>query len=115
MKNKPKFTFTKELFIEIIDAIEKQRRYDEKCSDAFKTILPHDHISCYDNSLLQTQLINILKLATGDSTDGLIDYYIWELDFGRKWKTGCVKIKNKSVKLKTADDLWTVFNELDKK
>lgn len=113
MKNQTKFALTKELFIEIINTIEKQYRYDEKCSDAFQIILPHDHISCYDNSLLQNQLIKILKIGAGDNiNDGLTDYYIWELDFGRKWKRGCVTIKEKDIKLKTAEDLWNALNNL---
>ena len=39
-----------------------------------------------------------------------IEYYMWELHFGRKWKKGIVKIKGKDFKLQTASDLWDILN-----
>ena len=48
--------FSKELFIETINEIEKQHRHDSKCSEAFRVVLPNDYISNYANHWLQNQL-----------------------------------------------------------
>ncbi len=110
MKEIKKDFFTKQLFIDTIYQIEYQYIHDKKCSDAFKTILPNDYISQYDNHRLQNQLIKILKIATNDNQEhSWIDYYIYELEFGNKWKPGNVEIKNKSVRLKTPSDLWDLL------
>ena len=105
-------TFSKELFIETMTQIEEQYRNDEKCSDAFKTILPHDHISHYDNHWLQNQLIKILQIAMNDDNQySWIEYFMWNLDFGKKWKKGTVIIQgSRDFKLQSLEDLWELLN-----
>jgi hypothetical protein len=49
MKKPPSIPFPRELFMECMDAIEKQYEHDRKCSDAFQIILPQDFITGYDN------------------------------------------------------------------
>lgn len=103
--------FTKDMFIKAIHEIEKQYNHDRKCSDAFKVILPNDYTSNYDNHWLQNQLIEILQIAMNDNhKDSWIEYYMWELDFGRKWKKDSVKVKGKNFKLQNAYDLWDLLN-----
>lgn len=110
-ENSYKIVFTKDLFIETIHEIEKQYNHDRKCAEAFKIILPNDYTSHYANHWLQNQLLKILKIAMGDNhKDSWIDYYLWELDFGRKWKKDSVQVKGKNFKLKNAYDLWDLLN-----
>lgn len=103
--------FSKELFVETINEIEKQHRHDSKCSEAFKVILPNDYTSNYDNHWLQNQLVKVLQIAMNDNhKDSWIEYYMWELDFGHKWKKDNVKVKGKNFKLQNAYDLWDLLN-----
>ena len=103
---------TKELFIESIDAIEKQYRHDQECSEAFRVILPDDHISLYDNHRLNNQLTKVLQIAMDDENkDSWIEYYMWELDFGKDWKKGYITIKDKDVPLQNAGNLWNLLIE----
>ncbi len=102
---------TKELFIKSIEALQKQYEHDRKCSEAFKLILPHDYISGYDNHILTNQLIGILQESTNDNhVNSWIEYYMHELDFGEKWKTGKVTINGKDFKLETPGELWELLN-----
>lgn len=73
---------TKELFIQTLDALKKQQDYDNKCNDAFKIILPNDFISGYDNSILEFQILAILKEAMDDKADW-ITWFVYEKDFGK--------------------------------
>ena len=110
-KEKFKIVFTKELFIETINEIEKQHNHDRKCSDAFKVLLPNDYTSVYANHWLQNQLLKILQIAMKDNNrDGWIEYWMLELDFGRKWEKNKIINKNKYITLKTAEDLWELLN-----
>lgn len=103
--------FSKELFVETINEIEKQHRHDSKCSEAFRVILPNDYISNYANHWLQNQLVKVLQIAMNDNhKDSWIEYYMWEIDFGVKYSKGCVKIQGKDFELKTASDLWDLLN-----
>ena len=109
------FVFTEEVFIQNIEALKKQHDHDRKCSDAFAVILPNDYTSNYNNDVLYNQLIEILKVAMNDDTENSwIEYYVWELDFGRKFKKGMVKIYEKDISLKTPLDLWKILTENNK-
>lgn len=74
---------SRELFIETIEAIKKQRDHDRKCADALKTIYPDAFNGnlLYDNSALLDQLVKLLQVAF-DDTGTWIEYFIYELDFG---------------------------------
>jgi hypothetical protein len=99
---------TKDLFVSSVTALRMQIDRDRKCSQAFNIILPHDNVSVYDNSYLIEAVIVLLKEAVND-TDDWIDYFVWELDFGRDYKDGCVTADGKNIPLKTADDLWDIL------
>lgn len=101
---------SRKIFLECIKSIEKQFSIDRKCSEAFKVILPNDYTTTYDNSSIIDTFIKLLKELTKDE-DEWIDYYIYELDFGRKYKSGMVKFKGKNIKLSTYLDLWNIITK----
>lgn len=101
---------SKELFIETMEAIKKQYEHDRACSEAFCVILPNDYISCYDNNAILSQLIKFLIKATNDhEKDGAIEYFIWELEFGKKYTNESFKIGYTWIKLATIEDLWNLL------
>jgi hypothetical protein len=101
---------TKELFIESIEALEAQYRHDDKCADALQSIYQSSIILTYDNHKVCNQLIKLLRIEMVDDHDeSWIDYYIDELDFGRKWKPGMIVISGVRVRLKTPEDLYKLL------
>lgn len=100
----------KEIFVETIEKLRQQIDHDVRCGEAFTTILPNDFVSGYDNHWVVNQLIKILKVMTNDDTQhSWIEYFIWDLDFGRKWKKGMVSVNDIDYKLKTTNDLWNLL------
>ena len=56
--------------------------------------------------------VKVLEKMFNDEENKWIDYYIWELCFGRKWEPGMITYKNGSdCKLKTPEDLYRVLME----
>ena len=106
-----KIMITKELFKSSIEALQQQRRHDAQCIKALRVVFPADHIICgYNNDVLEEALIAMLKQTMDDDNrHSWIDYYIYELDFGKSWKESSVTIDNKPIKLKTVDDLWDLL------
>lgn len=104
--------FTRELFIECIEAIQKQYEHDKKCSDAFQVILPNDYISSYQNHWIQNQLVKLMQVAMNDEhKNSWIEYYMWELDFGKNYKAGSTTRKDGSnIDLSTHESLWDFLN-----
>ena len=98
---------TKELFVSTINSIQKQIEIDRKNSSILQEMFPDDSIYCgYNNSELFNALNKILKESMKDEYDW-IDYFMYELDFGKKYYDGCVLDKDKSIiNLSTAENLY---------
>lgn len=54
--------------------------------------------------------IRILKDAMDDKFDN-IGYFIYDLEFGKRWKPKCITSNGKSIKLKTIDDLYNLLTK----
>lgn len=84
----------KEIFIETINSLEKQYNHDRECSDALSIVFNDGdlrQILTYNNSIVVEQTIKLLKILMHDNhKDSWIDYYIYELDYGHKYKPGSV-------------------------
>ena len=101
---------TEELFTETIQALQAQSKHDAECSEAFSLILPHDYVSGYDNSRLRDQLIKLLQVAMNDTEpNGLIEFFIYELDFGRKWQPSSLTVNGNNVPLQTPKQLYDLL------
>ena len=102
---------SKKLFIETISAIKNQYDHDKKCFNAFKILMPGDYIiTGHDNHWSFNQLVKIVEVMMGDSENGWIKYYIWELDFGKKWKSGMIAVAGiDDFRLETVYDLWDLL------
>jgi hypothetical protein len=61
---------------------------------------------------VMSNIIEFIEVAFNDKSKW-IDYYIYDLDFGKKYKPGCVSIKESEktidIKLKTAKDLYNLL------
>lgn len=98
---------TKELFLESIEALRLQSEHDSECSKAFRVILRNDHVSGYDNHWLANQLIKLLQVEFNDDhKDSWIEYYIYDLEFGKLYHEGCVTDNGTNIDLSNSDKLY---------
>lgn len=57
-------------------------------------------------------LITDILMDTFNDKSDWIGYWIYELNFGKDYKKGCIKSKEgKNIKLKTIDDLYNLLTE----
>ena len=100
-------TLSKENFIDIMNSIEKQHKHDIKCAKAFSVILPNDYTSVYNNSFLYESVFNLLDIIfKQDKKNSWIEYFIYELDFGKKYKEGSIKLNDKNIDLSDSEKLY---------
>lgn len=104
--------FSRDFFIETINQLEKQYNHDTKCSEAFQVILPNDFISNYNNHFITNQLLKIVQIAMNDNhKESWIEYFIYELEFGKHYKEGCASLKDgTNIDLSNAGSLWDFLN-----
>jgi hypothetical protein len=99
---------TKELFVKVINALKEQSDHDDKCVDAFNVILPDDRVMGYSNTKLVIMLQDLLELSFKDNTEhSWIEYFIYELDYGRKYTEGCAtEADGTNIDLSTPEKLY---------
>ena len=100
----------KELFVESINELQKQFKHDGKFSEhmgkAFPGVFSADLVP--DNHFVIEQMIKVLKIEMFDNHDhSWIEYFIYELDFGNKYKSGCAKYTDgEIIDLSSAESLY---------
>jgi hypothetical protein len=99
---------TKELFIESIEALEKQYRWDEECNQMLEKVFQDSSMLFYDNHYLSNHLLKILQVEFNDLTaHSWIEYFCYERDFGKKKGSNkCVSEIGKYVKFSTPENLY---------
>lgn len=82
-----RFVISKELFVETIEKIKQQYNHDLQCAEKLKDVFPNAFIAnlMYENHYIMNQLVKLLQVAFNDETEySMIEYFLWELDFGKK-------------------------------
>lgn len=90
----------KEIFVLLINALEKQCKEDEDTRKALSPVFSESTIIIHTK--LITDIISVIDQST--NTDGWVDWWIWENDFGRKKLE--VTENGKEVTIKTPGQLY---------
>lgn len=94
---------SKEKFIEIINAAKNQFSFEDDLNNLLGKYNCDGYV-CMPTLL--EQVVFLLECIFKDKYHW-IDYYCYELEFGKKWKKGMITDSDgKDVKLETAEDLY---------
>lgn len=93
-------------FINAIKAMQAQQEKDKSIMTALQAACPESYI-IYTTCLIG-DMMKLLKHAVDDENDW-IEYYINELNFGKKYFPGVVMSNGKNVSLETPEDLWNLM------
>lgn len=97
---------TKKQFIDIITVLDEQTQHDLKCANAIQTVFEDANYALYNNSFLYNSIVKFLVEAMNDRHEW-IEYFIHELDYGRKYTDGTIKEKDgSSIRMSTAEELY---------
>ena len=98
----------KKLFVETIDAVEKQAKLDVAVENHLGKAFPDAFTANLmpRNEILQNALIKILKIEMNDLEDSWIEYFCWELDFGKNNHRLKVISNEKEIPLTNASELY---------
>jgi len=99
----------KELFIYSMEQLKIYLDREQEINSMFDNIFSNDYITGIDNGTLLSAYMNILKKLTKDDS-GWIEYFVWDLDFGKDYKDGCITENGVNVKLDTIESLWNIIN-----
>jgi len=98
---------SKKLFIETIDFIKKKREHESALIEALQLCSPHEYIYAFIYNEYEEQVIKLLHESLGlPKDDGVLEYWLWELNFGKDYTVGCFMDKEKVIDISTADKLY---------
>lgn len=96
---------SKELFIEVINDLTRAEEYQFGLNSFFKNNDVDGYIFQPDCSVSVIKLLH--EMFGSADEDDWIEYYCIELDYGKKYKPGCVLDKNKKeIKMSTPEELY---------
>lgn len=94
-------------------------KYEQMCAEENKVI---EALGCnfeWKPSLWLSEyyelLIKMCDLPENDLYGTDLDYYCFELDFGKKWEPGTILIDDEDIPCRNAEELWNLimFDEED--
>lgn len=96
---------TKEKFIKMINEFKVLEEDIKNVHIALQKLDPD--FGGFYLSRVNTLIVNLFKEAMNDKYD-YINYFIYELEYGKKWKKGMIieENKKKDIKLQTSGDLY---------
>ena len=103
-----------ETFKNAILSIKKQLKLDNKYIKYASKLYPgaFEANLMYDNSAICTGMVDLLEDLTHDSENEWILYYIYDLNFGKKYKDGMITDKdNNNIKMKSIKDLYNFLKK----
>jgi hypothetical protein len=108
-KDKRVIEISKKMFTEGMGVIEYQMTHDSKYADALSKVFKC-YVDLYDSHMPVTFICDIFIAAlepnVKDRGDSIIDYFIYELEFGKKYKDGCYLVNKKPVDISTVEKLY---------
>lgn len=106
---------TKELFIKSIEAIQEQIKYDISVSKNLSNAFPESSTANLlpKNDYLLNALIEVLQVETNDTKErwggdsiSMIEYFCWELNFGKEnWRLKVTE-NGTNIPLSNAGELY---------
>ena len=100
---------SKEKFVEIIDKLRKVNDFVNEVNDKAREIREQVNNDWFDGNNLfishENTVIELLESIFNDTED--ISWWVYELDYGRKYQDGCIKDgQGNNIDLSTSEKLY---------
>ena len=97
-------------FIKIINRLKDYTKLQDKINDLFKDLIDNkEQDFCNAGSICIGHESVVVKLLEDMFETDLISWWIYELDYGKDYKPGCLTEDNIEMDVSTADKLYDVL------
>ena len=97
---------SKELFVEAIEVINKKFEYNYECNKVFEKIFEDGSGYPNDFFIVKFLLDFLNRIFDQDKEYSDIDYFIYELDFGKRWTEHSLTQNGVSIDISTSEKLY---------
>ena len=97
-------------FIKIINRLKDYTKLQEMLNDLFKDLLDNkEQDFCNAGSICIGHESVVVKLLEDMFETDLLSWWIYELDYGKEYKPGCLTEDDMEIDVSTADKLYDVL------
>ena len=97
-------------FIEIINRLQNYTKLQDKIDDLFEGLLDNkEQDFCNAGSICIGHESVVIKLLEDMFETDLISWWIYELDYGKEYKPGCLTEDDIEIDVSTTDKLYDVL------
>ena len=97
-------------FIKIINRLKDYTKLQDKINDLFRDLLDNkEQDFCNAGSICIGHESVVVKLLEDMFETDLISWWIYELDYGKEYKPGCLTEDDMEIDVSTADKLYDVL------
>jgi hypothetical protein len=98
---------TREQFCAFIEAMKQQNDYDNHIAGLLTEAHGFADIMCYDNHRLTNVILTFLQqVFQQEKHQCMIEFYLYELDYGRKYREGVYLVNKQPVDISTPSALY---------
>ena len=98
----------KQQFINLVNALVAEIQYRRELAKLDVELAESSTFTA-----IEEYLASEINLHPVDGYGDDLDYFLYELDCGKKWKSGTITIDGKDIKLRNAEDLWEMINQTE--
>jgi hypothetical protein len=96
---------SKENFVKYMEKLQEFRKIEDAINEVTKD-LDFFTVTFIEHEIL---ILTILEDIFGDKENTWISYFMFDLDFGAKWKVGMITEDGKDVPMRNAEELYDVL------
>jgi len=95
----------KELFISSLNTVRDQFDFDIEFADKMSSLFEDAFPTYYKHAALFDSIAELLSEGVENKVD-TINWWMYELDFGRQYEEGCLSDKSGNIDVSTAEKLY---------
>ena len=103
---------TKTQFCSIIDSIETYWETLRKLNEVLDANMVESKLATFADEV-RVFVSDLFYEEERDSIGDEIQYYMWELDFGKKWKPNSVTVDGENIRLTNSEELWDYITKYE--
>ena len=100
---------TKGMFADCINALRNNFDFQNGIVNLARQYDPYSDLGTMNYPCCNDALLELLTEVMNDTETRWIEYYCYDIDFGRDWKPGTVTDETGDIPLSSTDDLWRLL------
>lgn len=108
---------SRQYFVEIINKIKEQSELQDEICAVLEKMSPGSYVDAFVYSKYEDLVLKLLKHIFNLGDDDILEYWIYDLEYGKKYEEGCVfdEKTGENIDISTTEKLYDYLVFLSEK